>query len=215
MASTCLKALNFIISLAIIALTIFALVWIFKVYRNADDEPTNRAQYYNEEDVSNYYIEGEFCYTHFQPYVQVGAFEDFDIRMDEIEKYSLAFIITNFIPFAIVIINIIGGLLCLICTCAAAILKLFACILGILNLVTSLLSFIFFIILSAHFYKSNFDDLEDFGNCEYMNKTRFFNDYDFAFIVEDNFKRFFIIYIIIIVLNIINILLDCIIKRSK
>ena len=192
-----------------------ALVWIFKVYRNAEDEPTNRAQYYNEEDVSNYYIEGEFCYTHFQPYVQVGAFEDFDIRMDKIEKFSLAFIITNFIPFAIVIINIIAFLLCLICTCAAAILQLFACILRILNLLTSLLSFIFFIILSVHFYKSNFDDLEDFGNCEYMNKTRFFNDYDFAFIVEDNFKRFFIIYIIIIVLNIINNLLDCIIKRSK
>ena len=75
----------------------------------------------------------EFCYTHFQPYVQVGAFEDFDIRMDKIEKFSLAFIITNFIPFAIVIINIIAFLLCLICTCAAAILKLFACILFLMH----------------------------------------------------------------------------------
>ena len=216
MADSCLKAFKFVLSLVIAVLYILCIVWIVKVYHNANDEPGDRLKYYESEDfesVSKYYSEGEFCFDNSQSYLDKGAFEVFDIRMKKIRNFSLALIVTFIISFGLGIINLLTVIISMCCTIAATILRIITCICSILNLVSSILSFIFFIILSVHYFKSNFDDFEDFNDCNYINKNRFDNNYDFVYVVKDNFKRYFIVYIILIVLNIGDTILERIIKK--
>ena len=212
---TILKAIKFILSLVILVLSILCLYWLIKVYDNADDEPLNRIKYINEE--QGYHDElyrlGDLCYDHYEPFIIIGAFEDFDIRMKKIRKFSLAIIVTFFISFILSILSlgvILGGALF---KCGGKILSLISLIAEIITILASILAFIFFIILSVHYFKSNFGDFEDFNDCIYLN-SRFDDDYDFVYVVKDNYKRFFIVYLIVFVLGIVNNILERILKKK-
>ena len=216
MSETFLKVVKFTLSLLIFVLFILCIVWLTKVYNNADDEPSARLKYISEEIFSydELYNPGDFCYEHYESYIAVGAFEDLDIRMKKIRKYSLALLVTFLISFIISILNlimIIGGIFL---KCAGKVLQVISIIFGILNILASLLSLIFFIILSVYYFKSNFDDFEDFNECRYLN-TSFDYDYDFVYVVKKNYKRFFIVFIIVFVLNIIDSLLQRILNKRK
>ena len=216
MSETFLKVVKFTLSLLIFVLFILCIIWLTKVYSNADDEPSARLKYISEEIFSydELYNPGDFCYEHYESYIAVGAFEDLDIRMKKIRKYSLALLITFLISFIISILDlimIIGGIFL---KCAGKVLQVISIIFGILNILASLLSLIFFIILSVYYFKSNFDDFEDFNECRYLN-TSFDYDYDFVYVVKKNYKRFFIVFIIVFVLNIIDSLLQRILNKRK
>ena len=79
-------------------------------------------------------------------------------------------------------------------------------IFALIRIILSILDLIFFIIISVNYYKSNFDDFEDFSECKYFIDTDFNKDYDFVFVVKRNFKKFFILTLISIRLIIILIL---------
>ena len=216
MPQKALKIIQFILSLAILVLTILSLVWLFKVYKNADDEPLNRIKYINE-DIGPYdelYNPNDFCYEHYEPFLAVGALEDFDIRMEKIKKYSLAIIILFFAAIILSILNLLlllGGACCSGC---ASLLGILILIFTILKILAPLLSFIFFIILSVHYFKSNFGDFDDFSDCRYLN-SYFDTEYDFVDVVKDNYLKYFIVHLIIFVLEIINSILSCFVKKKN
>ena len=216
MSLTVLKIVQSILSLAILVLTILSLVWLFKVYKNADDEPLNRIRFINEDSGSydELYNPNDFCYEHHEPFIALGALEDFDIRMEKIKKYSLAIIILFFASIVLTILNVLlllGGACCASC---AGFLGCLTVIFTIIKILASLLSFIFFIILSVHYFKSNFDDFDDFSHCRYLN-SYFDREYDFVDVVKDNYLKYFIVQLIIFVLDIIDSILSCCFKKKN
>ena len=217
--NTCLKIVKCLISLAVIVLSILCIVWIAKVYKNAKDEPTDRVKYYYDEnnhqiEISEIpYSQGEFCHDHFQSFLAKGAFEDLDVRMKKIRKFSLASIILVCISFGLVIINLIIILLLVLCKCGQDAFIIILPILLILSLLSSLLAFIFFIILSVHYFKSNFDDFDKFSDCTYL-ASYFHKDYDFVHVVKDNYLKYFIVYLILFVLKIVDNVLGRIMKKN-
>ena len=215
--NTGLKVTKFILSLASLVLSILCIVWIAKVYSNADNEPSNRVIYcQNESGItlyhSDFYSAGDFCYDHYQAFLDKGAFEDLDIRMKKIKKFSLAIIITFSISFGLTFISLIMIIIGLIAECRENYFLVIP-IIALLGYLASIVSFIFFIILSVHYFKSNFDDFDKFRDCEYLNPS-FDKDYDFVDAVKDNYLKYFIVYIIVFVLNIIDNILERIIKKK-
>ena len=91
-----LQPIKLIVLFAAFALSIVNLVWIYKANHNALDEPNNRLNYYSFEDAiigpDDFYSSGEFCYEHYQPFLDIGALEDLDIKMKKIKKFSLRLI---------------------------------------------------------------------------------------------------------------------------
>ena len=131
-----------------------------------------------------------------------GAFDDLDIRMTKIHKYSKALIYIFFIDLMFVIFYIILDII--------RKRKEFGCIeyiFALIRIILSILDLIFFIIISVNYYKSNFDDFEDFSECKYFIDTDFNKDYDFVFVVKRNFKKFFILTLISIGLSLIRLII--------
>ena len=54
--------------------------------------------------------------------------------------------------------------------------------------------------MSVYYFKSSFDDFEEFSDCEYLN-SRFKKDYDFVNFVKKNYLRTFIGYLVVLFLN--------------
>ena len=213
--NTGLKVTKFILSLASLVLSILCIVWIAKVYSNADNEPSNRGIYCLDENgnpIVTGYSAGDFCFDHYQAFIDKGAFEDLDIRMKKIKKFSLAIIITFSISFGLTFISLIMIIIGLIAECRENYFLVIP-IIALLGYLASIVSFIFFIILSVHYFKSNFDDFDKFRDCEYLNPS-FDKDYDFVDVVKDNYLKSFIVYIIVFVLNIIDNILERIIKKK-
>jgi len=52
--------ISFIFSILQLILWILSLIWLCKVNKNAKDEPANRSLYYNGEEISEFYIIGDF-----------------------------------------------------------------------------------------------------------------------------------------------------------
>ena len=216
--NTGLKVTKFILSLASLVLSILCIVWIAKVYSNADNEPSNRGIYCLDENgdpinLNTFYSAGEFCYDHYQAFLDKGAFEDLDIRMKKIKKFSLAIIITFSISFGLTFISLIMIIIGLIAECRENYFLVIP-IIALLGYLASIVSFIFFIILSVHYFKSNFDDFDKFRDCEYLNPS-FDKDYDFVDVVKDNYLKSFIVYIIVFVLNCIDNIIERIIKKKE
>ena len=219
MSDTFLKVTKFILSLATIVLSILCIVWIVKVYNNADDEPSDRQLYCKDENgipniPGDFYSAGDFCFEHYQSYLDKGAFEDLDIRMKKIKKFSLATIIIFSISFGLIFISFIMIIIGLIAECGANYFKVIIPIISILGFLASILTFIFFIILSVHYFKSNFDDFDKFNDCAYLN-PHFDKDYDFVNVVKDNYLKYFIVYIIVFALNIVDHVIEKILKKKE
>ena len=202
--------INLIFVIVSIIINILCLVWLFKVKNNSKKEPYPRDKYLIEgEDPLNYYTEGDFCYDHYYPYLTKGAFDDLDIRMTKIHKYSKALIYIFFIDLMFIILSIILDIIS-----ERKEIDCIKCIFALIRFILSILDLIFFIILSVNYYKSNFDDFEDFSECKYFIDTDFNKDYDFVFVVKRNFKKFFILTLITIGLNIIEEIITLILKEK-
>ena len=215
--NTPLKIVKFILSLASIVLSILCIVWLAKVYKNAKNEPTDRLNYYLDENnvqIINSYNPGKFCHEHYDPFLEKGAFEDLDVRMKKIRKFSLASVILIGISFGLTIINILIIIIGLLCQCNEDFFKIMLPIILILSLFCSIIAFIFFIILSVHYFKSNFDDFDKFSECDYINPM-FDKDYDFVHTVKDNYLKYFIVHLVLFVLNIIDYLIGRIMKKNE
>ena len=211
-----LKYINYFISATYLILFIISLVFLFQIKSNSKKEPINRGGYI-QTDPLNYYLEEEFCYKHYESFIDKGAFKDFDLRIKKIRKFAIILIVIFFIKmFFVIIIGILNKIeekyndnkMC----------KCFKCIILLLYLINELLLLIFFIIISVHYFNSNFDDFDKFSKCRYLG-SNFKYDYDFVSVVKKKFKTFFILtiifIIIFIVLNCFQICLVCAEKRNN
>ena len=84
----------------------------------------------------------------------------------------------------------------------------------IIIITIAILSLVFFIILSVHYFKGKFDDFEDFSDCEFLT-TNFKSDYHFVSVVKNNFIKFFILNIISIALSCVKNIIDTISKKKN
>ena len=162
MGSKALKVSTIIVELAFLIVFIVCIVYLFKVNNNAKDEPTNRGGYITSDPYS-YYTEGDFCLDHLEPYVDKGAFKEFDLRIKKIKKFSTILIAILFVKMALSLLASFLGLCCESKKCSCFIL-----ILLFLSLVAEVLFLIFFIIISVHYFKSKFSKFEKFEECKYL-----------------------------------------------
>ena len=206
----CLNIVGIFISLAIIALSITSLVWLFKVNGAAKEEPSYRDKYIKFEIVATFDGVKSDCIENYQTFLDYGTFEFSDIRMKNIKKYSLGLIVLNFILLGIDILTIIIILLVVICESRSDTFAFVIIIMTILKLLAALIAFIFFIILSVNYFKSDFVKFKKFSGCSYLNQD-FAPDYEFVYDVKVYYKKYFILYFVIFALNII----DNIISRLK
>ena len=198
-SKSCSSIVNSIFTILSIIILIVSIVFLFRIRKNAKNEPSPRTPYYNYDDVSNYYVSGDFCYNHLDTYIEKGAFEDFDIEMSKIKKYATVLLCFSFAQLALLILAFLLPFLLSSCESCA---KALSCIFLLINSIVGIVSLVFFIILSYYIYKGKFGDLETFSKCQYLNR-KFQTDYDFAFKVKDNFKKYFIVTIVSMCLNII------------
>ena len=193
---------------------ILCVVYLFKVRNNANEEPENRIKYINDNAYLNEYSEGDFCYNHYTPYLTDGAFKDFDIRMKKIRKFSTALLILFFVSLFLSILSFIIKIMYKSCCnthekCIAAILI----IIFLAKIIITILSLVFFIILSVHYFKSKFSDFKDFSRCHYLGNG-FREDYHFAFVVKNNFLKFFVLTVISLFLNCVENIINSIAKKK-
>ena len=198
MAKGILDIIYHTISCFSLGLFIASLVFLFKIKKNAKNEPIKRGQYI-QNDPLNYYLEEDFCYKHYEPYSVVGAFKDFDLHFKQINKFSIILIIIFFIKLFFLILINITGLPNKKYACSS-------CISILLYFINEICLLIFFIIISVHYFKCNFKGFDKFYNCLYLS-YKFKNDYSFVFDVKTKFITFFILTIIFISLNCIQICL--------
>ena len=211
---SCLSIIQLILSIINLVIFILGLIWLFKVKNNAKNEPANRDSYIYD-DPLNYYIEGDFCYDKSLVYPDKGAFNIFDLRMKKIKKYSKALIVIYLITIIITVITMIFNIL------AKTKLKykkkcvsIIYLLLLIIILTIAILSFVFFIILSVHYFKGKFDDFEDFSDCKFLTND-FKSDYHFVSVVKNNFIKFFILNIISIALSCVKNIIDKIAEKTN
>ena len=198
-----------IFSLLLFIISILCIIWLFKVKNNSKKEPIDRSTYIDE-DYLDFYKEGDFCYNHYNTYIEYGALEDFDIRIKKIKTFSKALLITYFISL-ILLLLIFGLSICL--TSETGCLAKILVILFLLYIINLLLNLIFFIVASIHYFKSKWNDFDEFSNCRYLNR-HFDNEYDFVYDVDNNYKKFFILNIVSIVLHILQNVINRLLKRK-
>ena len=210
-ASRILSVIKLLLGIAVLVLTIVSLAYLVKVKNHAHNEPTNRG-YYIDDDPLNYYSEGDFCYDKYRNYESQGAFKIFDIKMKKIRQYSKALLATYIVGLVLSVLSILFNVIQQLCMPNINCIGCFLLLVNLLNIINSILTIIFFIILSVNYYKGEFGDFEDFSKCSYFNDS-FRKDYHFVSVVKDNFKKFFILYLISIILNIISLIVEGIGKR--
>ena len=197
-SKSCSSIVTSIFIILSIIILIVCIVFLFKIRKNAKNEPSPRTPYYNYDDVSNYYVSGDFCYNHLDTYIEKGAFADFDIKMSKIRKYSTVLLSLYFVQLALLIFAFVLPFLLSYCESCT---KVLPCIFLLINTIVGIISLVFFIILSYYIYKGKFGDLKTFSKCEYLTR-KFQTDYDFAFKIKNNFKKFFIMTIVSMCLTI-------------
>ena len=211
---SCLSIFQAILSIINLVIFILCLIWLFKIKNNSKNEPEKRDSYIYE-DPLNYYIEGDFCYDKSLVYLDKGAFNVFDLRMKKIKKYSKALIVIYVITIILTVITMIFNVLSITKLkykekCVSIIYLL----LLIIIVIIAILNLVYFIILSAHYFKGKFDDFEDFSDCKFLT-TNFKSDYHFVSVVKDNFIKFFILNIISIALSCVKNIIGTIAKKKN
>ena len=207
--------LKLILNIISLIINILLLIWLFKVRNNAKEEPVDRSLYVQQDIFETVYTVGDFCYDHYNPYITNGAFQEFNIKMKNIRKYSTALLILFFISVVLSILSLFIAVLYK--TCCSSHEKCVSILLTIIffgNVIICILSLVFFIILSVNYFRSHFDDFKDFSKCKYLNNA-FKADYNFVFVVKDNYIKFFVLYLISIFLLCLENCISIICKKKK
>ena len=184
-------------------------VWIYPIKNNSNkEEPSADIRsslisnsYSNSKTLENSDAD---CDVNLQNFIENGAYETFNIKMTNIQKYSKIFITLLFIQVGI------NGLAIII-----LFLTSLAIIYTTIDEIIAIINTIIFIILSVNYYKGKYDDFENFSECYFLNKEEFRDTYQHIFIIQKNFKKFFILNIVFICFNCFaNCCLSCITRGS-
>ena len=196
----------FIVRMVISALFLtLNFIWLYRVKDSAKKEEPNiekRQSLISERNINyrSLAFSEEKCEEILPNFLEKGAYETFNFKINKIYKYSKILIIILYIQVGINGLNII----ILFLTNVAIIYTSF-------DLLVSLINTIIFIILSVFYNKGEYEDFEDFKNCYFFDKTEFGKNYDNIFIIHKNYKKALIFNIIFIFFNcFMNVCLCCI-----
>ena len=183
-----------------VVIIILNFVWLFPVMTNSkNDEPSLETRISLVETTSINYNEGQ-CSIYLEGFLNEGAHETFNFKIKTIHKFSTGLISLFFIQIIISILFVIFLIIFSVKNLGDAGAILFI-IYYLLDLIISILNLIFFIILSVNYYKGKYDDFEDFGDCEYFEPYTVSHTYDYIFTIKKNYKKFFLMNIILLSLN--------------
>lgn len=185
-----------------IVMFIISLIWLFKVRKNAKNEPKNRALYIKDNPL-NYCYEDDFCCDKLLDYQKKGAFITFDLRVKKIKKYSTALIVLFFIFIGLIIIAVV---LAFVFKAYSDIFYIYCNFCIFFSFANVVLSIVFLSLFVVSHYKSNFHDFERFSECRYLKKN-FQRDYNFVYKIKDFLET-------PIILGIINEFIDCILLTA-
>ena len=197
------KCANGILVIAYLATFILIIVWLFKLLHNAKNEPKDRIRYINQ-NFTNYYTEGEFCYDNYEQFIISGALNTFDIPLKKIKKYTRALLGTMFISIGSIILAII----CFILgkkfgSCGLA----FGMLFYLFFILSVILNIAFAIVLAHYYFKGKYNDFEECSRCRFLTK-KFRTDYDFVFKIKNEFKMPFVLILLSEFFNFINIIVE-------
>ena len=192
-------------------------VWLFPVMNNSKKkEPPIEIReslvLYRSNSEENAYE----CNNNLDSYLEKGAYETFNIKMNQIHKFSTGLISILLIEVGLgVIAFTIIIILVIVKQNSEAVIWVYLSD-KLLDMLLSLLNLIFFIILSVYYYKGKYKELEDFSNCYFFDNNNFMEIYGSVFEVQKNYKKVFILDIIFISLsscsNILNLFLKIAIR---
>ena len=185
-----------------IAFFVLIIIWLFKLNKNAKNEPKNRNRYITVEP-SNYYSEGDFCYDKYENFIVKGAFDSFNLKIKKIKKFSTAVISTIFISIGSMFFIIIFFFLCKNSDTKFYIFSLLYCFL----IISFILTLAFSIVLAHYYFDCNFRDFEDFSKCKYLTKN-FRKDYNFIFKIKNDFKMPFVLILITEFFNFVKLVIE-------
>lgn len=163
---------------------ILIIIWLFKLNKNAKNEPKSR-DIYIIEDPSTYYREDEFCYENYEPFIVKGALDIFGIPTSKIRKFCKALLSTIFISLGLIILSII--FLAVGKSKGYDGMEIFGFFLYFLAVISIILSIIFAIILIHYYSKGNYRDFDEFYRCRYL-LQQFRKDYSFVFDIETGYQ---------------------------
>ena len=210
----CIYTIKFI---AAIVFLILNLVWLFPVMNNSKkDEPQieNLTCYLPNQNNLRYLILTELdCDFYLYEISNKGAYKTFDLKMDNIHKYSTGLLSIFFIQAGLLVLFIVGLIISIITEFDAF--AFFIILYFLLDILCSILNLIFFIILSVNYYKCKFNNFQDFGGCYFFDKEKFMEDYDNVFKVKNNFKKVFIINIISLSLSFLGNVCSLLCRKKK
>ena len=159
------KAIPVLINLIVF---ILVFIWLCKFIHYAKEENNKRSKYIIASRL-DYYEEDEFCHEKYIQFVNEGAYEAFDLKINKLKKWAIALIVL--IPALFIF----------------AILSIFSIGLVVFFFLDFILIIVFGILFAVHFSKSNFDEFNEFTKCRYLNK-QFREDYDFIYSIKDGFQ---------------------------
>ena len=197
---------NGILVIAYLATFILIIIWLFKLLHYAKNEPKNRIRYINQ-NFTNYYTEGEFCYDNYEQFIVSGALNTFDIPLKKIKKYTRALLGTMFITIGSIVLTIIFIFLHNKVGGYSDWYQIFGMLFYLIFLLGVILSVAFAIVLAHYYFKGKYNDFEEFSRCRFLTK-KFRTDYDFVFKIKNEFKMPFVIILLSEFFNFINIILE-------
>lgn len=185
---------------------ILLVVWLFKIIKNAHEEPKLFASFVDN-DSSSDYSEGDFCYGRKYEFSNLGALKLFNINMDKIKKFSIGLLVSKFISILLVIFAAYAKFLydeSFKTEVAEKNILIFSIIYTILYLINCVLNVVFYELLSNKINDSNFEDFEKFEKCKYL-IGNFKKKYEFIINVKNNSERIGVVNFISSILEALNI----------
>ena len=197
-----------------IALIVLCLVWLFPIMNNSKkDEPkieelTCLLPGY----INLRYLElsNEECIKKGEEFVEKGAYETFNFKMNIIHQVSKGFISVLFIWVGFHILSFLSLLIFSLSN--KDIFSFIYLFFRILIYLCEAINIIFFIILIVYQSKGKFDDFKEFGKCNFFDNEKFMAEYDYVFKVQKDIKKVLIVYAVLLALNIFY---DILIKNNN
>lgn len=197
------------ITVATILITL-NLVWLYPIKNySAKEEPSVEVRYSLViSQQSNFRIldfSQSDCEWKLEQFLENGAYETFNFKMNKINKYSKIFIVIIYIHVGLVGISILVVIFCDV-----------AIIYTTIDGTIILINLIIFIIFSVFNNKGDYDDFKGFSECYFFNRGKFMDIYDYVIKLHTTFKKDFILNIILLPFSCLaGYFVSCSIKTQK
>ena len=196
--------ISLIYSLLFLILTTINLILLFKIKDySAKTEPKIVEREYSDVELDqnfralDYSI--SFCDETIEKVLVDGIYKSFKFKMKKINKYSKGQIVLYFIIIGYILLGVICSII--LKRSRTELFKKVKKVIFFFRCIASLISFIFFIILSVYCFKGKYGTLEDFGKCYFFNKSEFDEANDHIFKMHTRFIIYFILNILLFSMN--------------